>query len=244
MPNCKNLPIEERKKLFYTFLFVISAFLFCLTGLINHYLGNIVFPEHETIINNVKIDAPAVIIAPITEEIIKLLGYGIIFLFNFNKFFRLNYKNKSNFIADNLLLAFFISAGGFGFFEGFKNARFIFTCPFCIPSFIILNILIHITYSIYPLIVGKCYRNCFVAFLPIAMLLHSVHNFILGVFWDNKWVTFIMVTIFLLPLLIINRKETFSFLRRYFLKKLTNKQIFLLLLLIYFYIFLCCLLAF
>jgi hypothetical protein len=79
------------------------------------------------------------------------------------------------------------------------------------------------------------------------MLLHSVHNFVIGVFWNNKWVTFSMVILFLLPIMILKRKRICQIILKIFNCKNARKMkitLTSLFILIYIYIFLCCLLAF
>jgi hypothetical protein len=232
---------EERRQIVVFVLFSMSFIVFLSAGLINRGLDTL-FSGFSLVLNGIEVHRTAVIIAPIVEETMKFLGYGILFLYAFNDNLRLGYWDKFDFIDDYLPIAFVLSAGGFGLWEGLlKNLRF---NPFCLISFILLNMFIHLTYAIYPLILGRCHRNQFIFFLPIAMLLHSVHNFILSTLWDNKWVTFIMVTIFLFPVLFILRDKVVSFITKYAPYRITTGHIMFVLFLIYVYMFLCCLLAF
>lgn len=228
-------------RLFIILLFLISFIIFRLAGLINTGLKYLLSNLSLTL-NGIKIDTWGVIIAPTVEETLKFLGYGILFLYDFNDKFRLGYWDKFEFVDNYLGIAFVFSVGVFGFLEGFyKNLVF---NSLCLVSFILLNISIHITYSIYPLILGRSYNNQFLFFLPIAILLHSVHNFILISLWNNKWVTFTMVTIFLLPVLFVIRANVLSFINKYSPFKINNSQIVIIFSVIYLSIFLCCLLAF
>lgn len=196
---------------FYIFFGVLGGIWFSLilfTLAINTYL-NIFLSNSPLVVNNVTIDKLAVIVAPIVEECVKLAGYGIIFLVDFNKIFRLGFNSKKEFIDCNLAIVFFAWVGIFGLQEGIEHNA---GSPFlCLWAFLILNALVHITYSIYPFISGRKYGNLFVFFLPVAILLHSVHNFIIVTLWDNKWVTFAMVIIFLLPLVYVMRNDIFNF---------------------------------
>jgi len=232
---------KERRQLVILLLLLISFVIFYLAGLINSGLKYLL-SDFSLISNEIKIDMFGVIIAPIVEETLKFLGYSIIFLYAFNDKFRLGYWDKFEFADDYLGIAFVFSVGIFGFSEGIaKNIVF---NPLCLVSFVLLNIFIHITYSIYPFILGRSYNNQFLFFLPIAILLHSVHNFILTSLWNNKWVTFTMVTIFLLPVLFVIRTKVLSFINKYSPFKINNSQIVIIFSVIYLSIFLCCLLAF
>jgi hypothetical protein len=245
----KELTIEEGRRLFYLFLFSIAFLVYLLAGPLNFVFDNLT-SQLNNLFSDLNIPKTSVLIAPIVEESLKMFGYSILFLLPVKFSKRLGYDSKAQFIKEYILTAFLLSAGIFGIFEGLgKNILF---CPACIPSFIILQSLVHITYSIYPFILGIKYRNCFVCFLPIAIILHAVHNFIIGVYYDNKWVTFSMVMIFLMPFIILERKQISSFCNKNiksfcnFLKKTCFKKHILLIIsiLVLIYIFLCCLLAF
>lgn len=236
-------PLNERRMAFFAILFLMSMILFFSVGLINSGL-DMIFSKYSLIISNTTVDKLGLIIAPIIEETFKLIGYSMIFLIDFNKRFVLRYRRRPDYLRDNLLVAFLLSAGGFGLLEGlFHNS--VINFPFCFASFIILNMLIHITYSIYPIVLSKKYHRNFIMFLPVAISLHSVHNFIIRYIWDNKWITFSMVTIFMLPLLFVYKKNLFDFIKRFNLvRKLNDHCISSLFILVYMYILLCCLLAF
>jgi hypothetical protein len=245
----KEFTIEERRRVFYLFLFSIAFLVYLLAGPLN-FVFDTLTSQLNNLFSNLNIPKTGVLIAPVVEESLKMFGYSILFLLPVKFSKRLGYDSKSEFIKDYLIIAFLFSAGLFGFFEGIgKNILF---CPVCVPSFVILQSLVHITYSIYPFILGIKYRNCFVCFLPIAILLHAVHNFIIGVFYDNKWVTFAIVIIFLIPFMIIERKQILLFCKKHiqniviFLKKSRyNKHLLTLsFIIIFVYIFLCCLFAF
>jgi len=236
----KDLSKEDKKLILYLLFFAVSSFLYYFAGVINTGFNNLL-SNYSFVINEITIPKVGVLIAPIVEESIKLFGYVILFLFSLNFISKLDYNSKKDFLNENLAVAFLISAGGFGFLEGIShNLGF---NKLCFIAFIFLNTLIHITYSIYPFILGRRYNNWFVVFLPIAILLHATHNFILEVFWNNKWVTFAMTLIFLVPLLILIRKDIRNVIG-VLLPKI-NKNILLgIFIIIYIYIFLCCLLAF
>lgn len=186
--------IKDKKFLLYIVFFAVSYLVFSIAAILNGAFNDLT-SKYSIIIRGLDIPRLGVIIAPIVEEVIKFLGYAIIFLFPLKISKSLGYKNKSEFVSDYLPIAFLFSVGLFGVYEGvYKNINF---SSFCILSFVILQSLTHITYSIYPLILGRKYNNWFVCFLPIAILLHAVHNFMIEVVRDNKWVTFTMVTIFL-----------------------------------------------
>jgi hypothetical protein len=104
--------------------------------------------------------------------------------------------------------------------------------------------MIHITFSIYPYLLGRKYKNLFIIFLPVGMLIHSFHNFVIMYIWDNKWVTFTMVTALLLPIIFMERKNFYKILERFAFNTLkspkkANRNIILLFVLLYCYIFLC-----
>ena len=84
----------------------------------------------------------------------------------------------------------------------------------------------------------------FILFLPIGMLLHSVHYFIIGHIWNNKWVTFTMVTALLLPIIFMERKNLYKIYERVAFTKLkdlkrANRIIIVLFAVLYCYIILC-----
>lgn len=234
----RKIPLKDKKQIFYAGLLLICSVLWCVTAYVNTGLGNL-FSNYSIVINNVDIDKVAVIIAPIVEECIKLLGYGIIFLIDFNKLFHLEYKSKKDFIDDNLVYVFLISIGTFGILEGIVHNRDYYI--FCVLAFVCMNTLAHLTDSVYPFILGRKHRNRFIVFLPIAIMLHSLHNLVITTVWNHKFVTLFMITVFLLPLLILKRNTFFN------LFKINNTGkikiiLTLVFILIYLYIFLCCLL--
>lgn len=238
---------ENKKLILYISLIILAGILFIFAGYINIGFNNLL-SNFNIVISGITIPKLSVIIAPIVEEIIKLVGYGILFLFSVKLISILGYKSKKDFLNNNLIVAFIISAGVFGFIEGAEHNPGVSFYYFY--GFVFLNTLIHITYSIYPFIFGRKYGNCFICFLPIAILLHSVHNFMIDVVWNNKWVTFAVVTIFLAPLLVLERKNLFSPVEKFMLprkikdKRKANVILSLAFILIHIYIFLCCLLAF
>ena len=242
----RKLEFHQKILLFIFLLLVLNCVLFIITGYLNFHLDKL-FSNYKIVINHLTIPKSSVIIAPIIEEIIKFVGYGILLLFNLKILSKLEYASKRKFLNKYLIIAFLISAGGFGLFEGvIHNVGF---NRLCFIAFISLNTLIHITYSIYPFILGRKYRNWFICFLPIAMLLHAFHNFLIGIVWDNKWVTVIMVTIFLLPILVLKHKHWHTIIEKiYSIKfknhKRANRFLYLIFFIIYVYIFFCCLLAF
>jgi hypothetical protein len=240
----------EKNKLsvyrFYLVLILISIFPYMIGASLNTFFVNML-SDQRIVIQSLRIPFGSVVIAPINEEIVKFLGYATIYIFGLRFLNSLGYKSKKKFRDDYLLIAFLISAGGFGFYEGlYKNIQF---GLWCLCSFTVLNMLIHVTYSIYPYILGRKYNNCFFLFLPIGMLLHSIHNFIITNVLDDKWVTFTMVTFLLLPIVVLERKKFYKIIERIFFDKIKNSKkanlilsiIFILFLI---YIFLCILLRF
>jgi len=245
----RELTIEEKRRFFYIFLFAVGVLVFYIAAMINTIINDLT-SQHIVVVSGLEIPKLGVLIAPVVEECLKMFGYAIIFLLPRSYSQKLGYNSKSEFINNYIVIAFLFSVGLFGVLEGMgKN---IFFCPICFLSFVFLQSLIHITYSLYPFILGRRYRNWFVCFLPIAILLHAIHNFIIEVFYDNKWVTFAMVMIFLVPFILLEWKNISSFCKKHitamfnFLKKSRFKKHILLLLFILMlvYIFLCCLLAF
>lgn len=237
--SLKNWYDKHRWQFFFAFYMWILLDLIMIAKMSNTLLDK--YWYISLVLDSVSINKTSVIVAPIVEEIIKFAGYGVILFVDFNVMFKLGYNSKKEFIEHNIPIFFILSAGIFGLQEGIEhNAGF---CIYCLWGFVFLNALIHITYSIYPYIFGRKYANRFIYFLPIAMLLHSVHNFMIDTVWDNKWVTFVMVTIFLLPLVILERKSLVNLIKG---KNERRKRIFLtsIFVIIYVYIFLCCLLAF
>ncbi len=243
----RELTRSQKKLIFYYSLLLISCTLWIIAGVVNTGFDTI-FSNYSIVIDSLSVPKISVMIAPIVEECIKFAGYGILFLFSLKLISKLEYASKEDFFNDNFVIAFLISTGGFGFVEGFSHNLGFGTI--CFIAFISLNTFIHITFSIYPFILGRKYRNWFVCFLPIAMLLHAVHNFMIDVVWNNKWVTFSMVTIFFIPILFLERKNLYRLLDKLELsKKVENPRkanitLMLLFLLIYIYIFLCCWLRF
>ena len=235
-------PKKEADQLIFFFILILfCSVLFYLTGYINLYLDNIL-SRYLIVIKYLKIPFLAVVIAPITEEIVKFLGYIFIYIIGIKLVNGLNYNSKKEFRNDYLIIAFLISAGWFGFFEGIvHNQGF---GLMCLVPFISLNMMAHITYSIYPFMLGRRYNNWFILFLPLGMLLHSVHNFVIENVLDNKWVTFTMVSAFLLPIIFVERKNLFKIIERFlFIKfknsKKANRIIISLFTILYLCIFLC-----
>jgi hypothetical protein len=212
---------EINQLIFYLILILFCSFIFFLTGYMNLYFDNIL-SRYLIVIKYMKIPFLAVVIAPITEEIVKFLGYIFIYIISIKLVTGLNYSSKKEFRNDYLIIAFLISAGGFGFFEGIEhNQGFGFAC---LVPFVSLNMMVHITYSIYPFMFGRRYNNWFFLFLPIGMLLHSVHNFVIENVLDNKWVTFTMVTAFLLPIFFVERKNLYKIIERFLFIKFKNSK--------------------
>ena len=220
-----ELTINRKQKLwhqiFFYILLIVSALMFILGGLLNTYF-NKMFSTYHIVIQDLRIPLLGVVIAPIDEEIVKFLGYTFIYLFGIGFIRRFGYASKKKFRNDYLVIDFLISAGGFGLFEGvINNAGFGY---WFLIGFIGLNTLIHITFSIYPFILGRRYGNCFFLFLPIGIVFHSVHNFIIGNIWDNKWVTLTMVTFLLLPIIIIERSHFYKIIERLLFIKFNNPK--------------------
>ena len=232
---------EINQLIFYLILILFCSFLFFLTGYMNLYFDNIL-SRYLIVIKYMKIPFLAVVIAPITEEIVKFLGYIFIYIISIKLVTGLNYSSKKEFRNDYLIIAFLISAGGFGFFEGIEHNQGF--GLMCLVPFVSLNMMVHITYSIYPFMFGRRYNNWFFLFLPIGMLLHSVHNFVIENVLDNKWVTLTMVTAFLLPIIFVERKNLYKIIERFlFIKfknsKKANRIIISLFAILYLCIFLC-----
>ena len=232
---------ELNQLIFFFILILFCSVLFFLTGYMNSYFDNIL-SRYLILIKYLKIPFLGVVITPITEEIVKFLGYIFIYIISIKLITGLNYNTKKEFRNDYLIIAFLISAGGFGFFEGIvHNQGF---GLICFIPFVSLNVIVHITYSIYPYMFGRKYNNWFFLFLPIGMILHSVHNFVIENILDNKWVTFTMVTAFLLPIIFVERKNLFKIIERFIFNefkdpKKTNRIIIVLFTILYCYIFLC-----
>lgn len=242
----RKLKNPEKKLIFIFFLLVLSCIIFVIAGNLNSYFDNM-FSKYQIIVKDLAIPKTSVIIAPIVEETIKLVGYVILLFFNLKIISKIGYASKRKFLNDYLPVAFLISAGGFGLFEGaIHNAGF---NRLCFIAFISLNTLVHITYSIYPFLLGRKYHNWFICFLPIAILLHAFHNFLIDLVWDNKWVTVLMVTVFLLPILVLERKNLYKIFEKVYSTKVgdfkkANRIFYLIFVVVFVYIFLCCLLAF
>jgi hypothetical protein len=150
--------------------------------------------------------------------------YLILFLGSY-RFFKDIYKTRDKFIQKHLVFFFLLSTFMFGFVEGFINNSYAVKFGLvAFYSYILLNIFIHTTYSFYPFILGKKFKNCFMCFLPIGILLHAVHNLIIKVFWNNKWVTFIGVTFLFYPFLILESKNIVYLFGKYMKFLKTNKQ--------------------
>ena len=210
-----ELITEKKQKLwhqiFFYILLLVSALMFIFGAFFNTYFKE-VFSNYQIVIQQLRVPLLEVVNAPIDEEIVKFLGYAFIYIFGIGFIRRIGYASKKKLRNDYLVIGFLISAGGFGLFEGvINNAGFGY---WCLIGFIGLNTLIHITFSIYPFILGRKYGNLFFLFLPIAMVLHSVHNFIIGNVWDNKWVTLTMVTFLLLPIIIMERSHFYKIIER------------------------------
>ncbi|KYK22896.1 hypothetical protein AYK24_08240 [Thermoplasmatales archaeon SG8-52-4] len=232
---------EIDQLIFYLILISFCSVLFFLAGFLNSYFDNLL-SRYLIVIKYLKIPFLSVVIAPIIEEIVKFLGYAVIYLIGIKLITDLNYNSKREFRNDYLIVAFLISAGGFGLFEGIVNNQNF--GLLCLISFVSLNLMVHITYSIYPFIFGRKYKNWFFLFLPIGMILHSVHNFVIENVIDNKWVTFVIVTAFLLPIIFMERKNLYKIIERFIFTnfkepKKINRIIIILFALLYFYIFLC-----
>jgi len=192
-----------------------------------------------------ELDIYPIFIAPIVEELFKFFGYYLIILFGNHMYKYLNYNSKKEFVDDNILWAFVIIVSLFGGMEGFShNIRF---GLYYLPAFVILNILAHFTYSVYPYVFGREHNNKFFYFLPIAIILHTIHNFIISYIWDNKFVTLTIVTAFLIPILIWKRDALIKHIIKYISFKNPHRaKIFLttVFIIIYFYIILSCIFAF
>jgi len=218
----------------------IWACIFLIIPILNTVIDRLL-ASYPLVINGININKASVIIAPIIEESFKFIGYFIVFLVDFNKIFGLGYNSKKEFINDNIGILFIISVGAFGLQEGMSH-----NMGYSIVylwAFWILNSLVHITYSAYPFLFGRKYNNSFLLFLPIGMLLHSVHNFIIDHLWDNKWVTFAMVVIFLMPLIYLERNNLVGIFRKCNPKKVKITLI-IISIVIFIYIFLSLLMAF
>ena len=229
-----------------SYFFILSLFLLgylwiVIAGSLNEFFCN-TLSSYSIIIQGLKVPFCGIVIAPIDEEIVKFFGYAIIYLIGIGLINALGYNSKKEFRNDYMIIFFLFSAGGFGFYEGvIKNSIF---GSLSFIAFISLNTLAHITYSIYPYILGRRYKNMFIIFLPVAMLLHSVHNFVIGNMWDNKWVTFTMVTALLLPIIVMERKNFYKIVERLFFDKFKNPKkanfvLSILFIFLYIYIFLC-----
>lgn len=232
---------EINQLVFFFILILFCSVLFFIAGYLNSYFDN-VLSRYLILIKYLKIPFLSVVIAPITEETFKFLGYIFIYIISIKLITGLNYTSKKEFRNDYLVIAFLISAGGFGFFEGIVHNKDF--GLLCLIPFVSLNMMVHITYSIYPFIFGRRYNNWFFLFLPIGMLLHSVHNFVIENVLDNKWVTFTIVTAFLLPIIFAERKNLYKIIERFlFIKfkdpKIANLITLVLFALLYCYVLLC-----
>jgi RsiW-degrading membrane proteinase PrsW (M82 family) len=212
---------EINQLIFYIFFILFCYVLFLFVGSLNSYFDNLL-SRYLILIKFLKIPFLSVVIAPITEEIIKFLGYAIIYITGIRLITALDYNSKKEFRNDYLIVAFLISTGCFGFFEGVSHNRGF--GLICLVPFVSLNMMAHITYSIYPYILGRRYNNWFILFLPIGMLLHSVHNFVIDNILDNKWVTFTMVTAFLLPIIGMENKNLYKIIERLLFLSFKNSK--------------------
>ena len=239
----KRVHLSDKAKQTYWFIYffiVLSLCLLMVGVIINNYFNGI-FSNYCIVIQSLRIPFLGVVIAPIDEELIKCIGYCSIYLVGIRVITAIGYNSKKEFRNDYLSIWFLASAGGFGFLEGMNN-NFGFG-SLCFIAFISLNTLAHITYSIYPYLLGRRYNNMFVLFLPIGMLLHSVHNFVIDNIWDNKWVTFTMVTALLLPIIFMERTKLYNIVERLLFinfdtPQKTNLVLYLLFISLYIYIFL------
>jgi drug/metabolite transporter superfamily protein YnfA len=242
--NKRPLTVEDKRMLFVSLFFFWSIILFVLAAIVNTGLDSVSSSYVFVMKNGTIIPRLSVVIAPVIEELVKWFGYALLLVFPLRFVLKLGYPTKNEFIDEWVFVAFLLIVGGFGFFEGLSNnSSMIFRCVPCYIAFVLLNALIHLTYSVYPFVFGRKYRNWFVVFLPIAIMLHAVHNFIIDTVWDNKWVTFTMVTMLLLPLLVLERKQVWRLMNC--TEKQKRKHVLVGLgLLGYSYIFFCCLFAF
>jgi hypothetical protein len=232
---------EINQLVFFFILILFCSLLFFIAGYLNSYYDDL-FSRYLIVVRYLKIPLLSVVIAPVIEEIFKFLGYIFIYIIGVKLITGLNYNSKKEFRNDYLIIAFLISAGGFGFLEGFVHNKAF--GLICLVSFVSLNMMVHITYSIYPYIFGRRYNNWFFLFLPIGMLLHSVHNFAIENVLDNKWVTFTMVTAFLLPIILVERKNLYRIIERFLFinfkdPKTANRIILVLFALLYCYVLMC-----
>ena len=233
---------DKAKQVFRLFYFLILSILCMLmvAVIINNYFNGLL-SNYRIVIQSLRVPFISIIIAPIDEEFLKFLGYVSIYIVGIGAITTLGYASKKEFRNDYFIIWFLVSAGGFGLLEGMNN-NIDFSCSLYFLGFIALNALAHITYSIYPYMLGRKYNNMFILFLPIGMLLHSVHNFVIDNIWNNKWVTFAMVTSLLLPIIFMERKNLYKIVERLSFSKFEDPQkanfkLCLLFVLLYIYIF-------
>lgn len=110
-----RLSLRERKILFYAMIVCIGLIVFLIVCLINNILENL-------------LPVFIVIISPIVEESLKMIGYWSIFIIDFNKIFRLRYLREMPYIQNNLQFSFLIIVGGFYFIKCF-NPHHLFYLP-------------------------------------------------------------------------------------------------------------------
>jgi hypothetical protein len=241
----KFIDLLRKKKIlvFYIIVYFWCVVLFgFITPHLNVFFRNTFFSGYHLVVKEASFNSDvlgSIFVAPIVEETLKMSVYLILFLGSY-RFFKDKYESRDLFINRHLVFFFLLSTFMFGFMEGIiNNANAVKFGMVSFYSYVLLNIYIHTTYSFYPFILGKNFRYCFVCFLPIGILLHAVHNLVINVFWDDKWLTFIFVTFLLFPFIILERKNIVNFFGRYMncFKTVKQKVIFIYSILIISYIF-------
>ena len=226
--NIKEKIKKEKVLLFYILVYFWCFILFgFITPHLNVFFRNTFFSGYHLVVKEASFNSDvlgSIFVAPVIEEVMKMSVYLILFLGSY-RFFKDKYESKDVFIKRHLVFFFLLSTFMFGFMEGIiNNANAVKFGMVSFYSYVLLNIYIHTTYSFYPFILGKKFRYCFICFLPIGILLHGVHNLIIKVFWDDKWVTFLFVTFLLFPFIILERKNIVNLFGKYMRRLESHKQ--------------------
>ena len=95
---------ETYESLFILFLFLFTSLMILLVAPLNSYFNNL-FTSYRIVILTLRIPLLSVVIAPINEEIVKFLGYAVIYIFGMRWITALNYSSKKKFRNDYLIIA-------------------------------------------------------------------------------------------------------------------------------------------
>jgi len=179
---------------------------------LNNFFNNLVFTGRTVFIAGVKLSmdkTSAIFVAPFVEEVLKALGYGIFIFLNFSHIFKLGFGTRGEYkkyVEKHLLLICFLVTSGFGLMEGMvKRYEEIHRHGYLIYiALIFLSIWIHTVYTEYPLFLWKLSKKSMAAiplFIPFAIFLHFLHNYLISIYWDNWRLTIVFAFAFTLPML-------------------------------------------